>query len=254
VFIMRKLWSLVLGVVVVLPAAAAAQTAPAAPSSGDRGFLAVHVGSQSGSSDLTDGFTFSQYDETATVSIRQSYGGNPIVNIEGGARIVGQLFAGVAFTRGSNTIDTTVDATIPNPLFFDRLRSASLATELDHKETAVHLFARYVIPVNEKFEIGLSAGPSFISVTHSLVTNVAFQESAAPFTTVTLTGTTNREESERVVAANVGANATYRLTTQVGIDGFFRYAKGATDVAGAGGTVEIKAGGTQFGIGVRFGF
>lgn len=248
----RTLWSLALGLA-MLPAAAGAQTSPSAPN-GDRAFLAIHAGAQSGSADLTDGFTFSQYDETASVNLRQSYGGNPIVNIEGGVRVFGQIFAGAAFTTGSHTIDTVVDASIPSPLFFDRPRTASLTAAQDHKETAIHLFARYVIPVNEKVDVGISAGPSFISVSHQLVTNIAFQEGSAPFTSVTLTGVTAREVSETVVAANVGANVTVRLTDLIGVDGFFRYAKGAKDVAAAGGSVDIKGGGTQFGIGVRLGF
>jgi opacity protein-like surface antigen len=252
--IKRMLWPLVLGTA-VLPAAALAQPAsPPSPSSGNRAFVAIHVGAQTGSSDLTDGFTFPQYDETATVSLRQSYGGNPIFNIEGGARVWGQVFAGVAFSMGSTTIDATTDASIPNPIFFDQPRAASMQTELDHRERAVHLFARYVVPINEDFEVGISAGPSFINVSHELVTDVTFEEGAAPFTTVTLTGASTRKESKTVTAANIGANVTYRLTPSLGVDGYFRYAKGAKDVTGAGGSVEIKAGGTQIGIGVRYGF
>ncbi len=254
--IMRKLWLLVLGVA-ALPVAANAQPAPAtvaSPSSGTRGFVAVHVGSQMGSSDLTDSFTFAQYDETASVAARQSYGGNVLVNVEGGWRVWGQVFAGLAFSTGSSSIDAVTDASIPNPIFFDQPRAASLQAEFDHKERAVHLFARYILPINEDLEVGFSAGPSFISVSHEVVTGITFDEGAAPFTTVVLTGASTRKESETAATLNIGANVTYRLNPNLGVDGFLRYARGSVDMAGATGDVEVKAGGTQIGIGVRYGF
>jgi hypothetical protein len=252
--IMRMLCPLVLGMA-VLPAAALAQPASVpTPPSPSRGFVALHIGAQTGSSVLDDGFTFPQYDETATVALRQAYGGNAIINLEGGARVWGRVFAGLAFSAGSTTIDATSSASIPNPIFFDQPRAASLESELKHRERAVHLFARYVLPINEDLEVGISVGPSFISVSHELVTDITFEEGAAPFTTVVLTGASSRKESETVTTANIGANVTYRLTPSLGLDGFFRYAKGAADVTGAGGSVEIDAGGTQIGIGVRYGF
>ncbi len=252
---MRMFRSVVLGLL-ALPALAGAQTAggqAAAPAS-ERGFVAAHVGGQAGSTDLTDGFTFPQYDETGTVSIRQGYGGGAIFNIEGGFRVTGAIFAGIALSAGSSRVDTNVDASIPHPLIFDRPRTASLTSEQDHSETAFHLFARYRIPVNEQITVGISAGPSFIRVRQDLVTTVSFQEGGAPFTTVTLTGTGEREETATVATANVGANVTYRIAEAFGVDGFFRYARGATDVDGAGGSVEIKGGGTQFGIGIQYRF
>jgi opacity protein-like surface antigen len=255
---MRMTWCAGLALT-LLPALASAQATPAPATAAvpARGFVALHFGAQSGESELVDGFSFPQYDETAAVAVRQSIGGGGLINFEGGARVYGRWYAGLAISRTSNNIETTVDASIPNPLVFDQPRRADPLTNeaLKHSETGYHLFARYVFPVNDQFEIGVSAGPSFISVTHDVVTGISFQEGSAPFTTVTLTGTTQREESETVTAFNFGANATYRITGQFGVDGFFRYAKGSTDVAGAStGTVEISGGGAQFGVGVRYAF
>jgi opacity protein-like surface antigen len=253
----RMTWCGVLALV-GLPALVSAQATPTAATAAApaRGFVALHFGTQSGESELVDGFSFPQYDETAVVAVRQSIGGGGLINFEGGARVYGQLYAGLAISRTSNNIETTVNASIPNPLVFDQPRRADLTNEaLKHSETGYHLFARYVFPINDQFEIGVSAGPSFISVSHDVVTGISFQESAAPFTTVSVTGTTQREESATVTAFNFGANATYRITGQFGVDGFFRYAKGSTDVTGAStATVEISGGGAQFGVGVRYAF
>ena len=135
-----------------------------------------------------------------------------LVNVEGGWRVWGQVFAGRRLHRRVELDRRGDRASIPNPIFFDQPRAASLQAEFDHRERAVHLFARYILPINEDFEIGFSAGPSFISVSHELVTGITFDEGAAPFTTVVLTGASTRKESETAATLNIGANVTYRLT------------------------------------------
>jgi Outer membrane protein beta-barrel domain len=268
---MRMTWTLVL-TLAFAPAAASAQNPappppataqkptpprkPAVPRVDDVGFFAVHIGGQAGSTDLVDRFSFEVYQEQATVDVDQHYGGGLLFNIEGGVRVYPSVFLGLAITRMGNEIDTVVNASIPHPLLFDRPRTAEPLTDTsaEHGETGFHIFGRYVVPVTPALEIGVSAGPSFYRVSHDIVTDVQFQEGAAPFSTVTLTGLTVEDESATIVTFGFGANATYRVTDQVGVDGFFRYARGSGDVAGRSGDVEIDAGGAQFGVGVKFGF
>jgi len=239
---------------VCLPLHAAAQTtAPSIQS--ERAFVAIHLGGQAGSTDASDQFSFAQYDETATVGVTQAHGGGGLLNVEGGVRVIGPLFAGVAFSRASTAIDTRVEASIPNPLEFDRPRTAQLTpSDLDHSATGVHLFARYTQPLNARVQIGVSAGPTFYNASPAVVSGIAFQEGVAPFSSVTLTSVSVRKESETITTLNVGANVTVGVTSRIGVDGFFRYARGTWDVPGQGGPVEVKVGGTQVGVGARFGF
>jgi opacity protein-like surface antigen len=243
------------------PAAPAAQPAPAAstpsssPSSGSKAFVAVHFGGQAGSSSLRDVFTFTQYDETATVTTDQDYGGGVLFNIEGGYKFGARWAAGVAFTRTGGNADSRVTASIPHPQVFDSPRTATFDTaDTNHSERAAHFFVAYLFPVNDAFEMRVFAGPSVINVHHDLVSAVTFTETA-PFTNVTITGTTNQEESKTVGAFHVGLGGTYAVTDRVGVDGFFRFARRTVDLPGvSSGSTEIKAGGAQFGVGLRVGF
>jgi opacity protein-like surface antigen len=238
----------------------AAQPAPAAStpsssSSESKAFVAVHFGGQAGSSSLRDVFTFTQYDETATVTTDQDYGGGVLFNIEGGYKFGARWAAGVAFTRTGGNADSNITASIPHPQIFDAPRTATFDTaDTNHSERAAHFFIAYLFPVNDSFEARVFAGPSVINVHHDLVSAVSFTE-AAPFTSVTINGTTNDEASKTVGAFHFGVGGTYAVTDRFGVDGFFRFARRTVDLPGVGsGTAEIKAGGAQFGVGLRVGF
>jgi opacity protein-like surface antigen len=241
------------------PAAPAAQPAPATPSSsssnGTKAFVAVHFGGQAGGSDLRDVFTFTQYDETATVTTDQEYGGGVLFNIEGGYKFGSRWEAGVAFTRTGGNADSLVTANIPHPQVFDSPRTATFDTaDTNHSERAVHFFVAYLFPVSEALQMRVFAGPSVINVHHDLVSAVDFTETA-PFTSVTINGTTNSEASKTTAAFHFGVGGTYVLTDRLGVDGFFRFARRTVDLPGVGsGTAEVKAGGAQFGVGLRVGF
>jgi len=255
-----------------LPASVAAQSSPtsrsAAPMSSSstqasrtasspatKGFAAVHIGGQAGTSDLVDTFTFTVYDEVASVSTDQEYGGDFLFNVEGGYQILDRLSVGLAITRTSGEISAPLTASIPHPRIFDAPRTATLdVADANHSETGFHFFASYLFPVTPMIDVRVFAGPSVYNVSHDLVSAIEFEE-AEPFTSVTLTGTTLDERSETVAAFHVGAGATYHLTDRFGIDGFFRYARRTVDVAAVqSGEVEIKVGGAQLGVGVRVGF
>lgn len=237
--------------------APAAQPAASTPSSSSesKAFVAVHFGGQAGSSSLRDVFTFTQYDETASVTTDQDYGGGVLFNIEGGVKFGARWAAGAAFTRTGGNADSRVTASIPHPQIFDAPRTATFDTgDTNHSERAVHFFVAYLFPLSDAFEMRVFAGPSVINVHHDLVSAVNFTETA-PFTSVTINGTTSQEESKTVGAFNVGLGGTYLVTDRVGIDGFFRFARRTVDLPGvSGGTTEIKAGGAQFGVGLRVGF
>jgi opacity protein-like surface antigen len=242
----------------LLPTAALAQqasTSTAPSSASTRGYVAVHVGGQAGSSSSEDSFTFSAYDETATVTTDQEYGGGFLFNIEGGYAFLPRVAAGLAITRASSDADTRLSATIPHPQLFDRPRTATFSTsDATHSEIGYHLFVSYLVPVSERFDVRVFAGPSIFRVSHDLVSAITFTETT-PFTSVTITGATVDERTKTVGAFHVGAGGTYRITDRFGVDGFFRFARRTVDLASVtSGTTEVKVGGAQLGVGARIGF
>lgn len=233
----------------------AAQTSSPASARDHKGFVAVHFGGQSNSSHLTDTFTFNVYDEVATVSDNQEYGGGVLFNFEGGFAFNPRLAAGIAVSHSSGDTDARVDASIPHPVVFDQRRSTTFdVPDTTHSETGIHFFVAYQQAVSDKLGIRVFAGPSVLSVKHDLVSAIQFTETA-PFTNVTINSATLTQIKETVGAFHVGAGATYDVTDMIGVDGFFRFARRTVDVSGvAGDNVEVRIGGAQFGVGVRVGF
>lgn len=235
-----------------LPSVAAAQS-----STDQRAFVSVYLGAQTGENDVVDGLEFTVYDEKASVGTTQTYNGGTLFAFGGGVKVAGQIFVGAQFSRTSDQAVATASAQIPNPIVFARPRAASLSAEdFKHSERALHLLAGYWLPVSDSFDVMVSGGPTFFSITHEIINSVDFIESVFPFNTVTLSRLNGVERSESSVGFNIGAEAMYLATPRVGIGGFARLAKGSVDLQGGGGsgTVNMDVGGFQLGVGVRFGF
>lgn len=233
------------------PSVATAQSA-----NDQHAFVSVYFGTQVGERDVTDEFDFSAYEETATVKAGQTYKGGKFVALGGGVKVAGQFFVGAQFTNTGKDSSTTATASIPHPLIFNRPRTATAtADDFVHKERALHLLAGYWLPVNRTFDVMVSGGPTFFSVTHELVSGVQFSEAGFPFSTVNVTSLTGTEEQEGATGFNVGLDATFRFNPTVGIAGFGRFSKGSIDLPSPGnGTVTVDVGGMQLGVGIRLAF
>ena len=232
-----------------LPLTAAAQPAATV----GRGFFSVYMGAQSGDGASTQGGTFSIYEEQGTFGAKQSYDGAGLLSIGGGVRVMGHLAVGAAFSRMSDDQAGTVTVSAPHPLVFATLRTAALAQSgLKHEETAFHLQALYVVPVGEKFELVVGGGPSFISVKHDFVSGAGFAETSAPYSNINITNVKVTRADKTATGFNVGAEATFFLTRNIGVGGFARWAGAKAHLdTGAGRTEAVDLGGPQIGAGVR---
>lgn len=219
------------------------------------GFIVVYGGAQSGSFDLTDNRTFTIYDEEASLTGTQDYGGGGLFWVGGGVRVWDAFLVGAAVSYTSDKYNSPVTASIPNPLVFNQPRTAAVDVGgLEHKELAIHLQGIWMVPLGDRFDVGFSAGPSIFNVDHDFVGDVNVQEQGFPFNTVTLAPGAVRSESKTAVGFNLGAEATYGLTDALGISGFLRYTRATAKMPGVAGDVDVKAGGTMFGVGARLTF
>lgn len=259
---MRIVALLVLGLICV-PSVGLAQSGPFSTPWDGRGFVEIGGGGQGGSHLLTETSRFAIYDEEATVNLSQSYGGGPFLNVGGGVKVWQNLLFGIAYTRFSNSVDTNIQARVPNPLVANRFRDAELRpSDLRHKENTVHLSAIYMVPLNDDFTIALSIGPSFASVSHEFARDVRVAEVSGPpaFDTVAISDPAFIRSSKTKATINVGANLDYDLPFRMGDTGRvgavvgFRYAAGSVSLAGASGPVDVKFGGPQITGGVRVTF
>lgn len=227
----------------------------------DRGFLNISFGFQSKSAtDLAFERSFTLYDETAKITAGQTIetsGGMP--SVTAGARLFGNFGVGLGFTRISTEAITEVSASVPHPLFYDQPRTAA-ATEdrLKHTEAALHVMGLFMLPMGEKFDVMLSAGPTFFSVEQGTPNLGAIQigADAAPFTAVTLTSVGQVSTKKSQVGFNIGADVTLHVARHFGIGGFVRYTGANVEITptGLAEAVKVEVGGMQYGGGIRIRF
>jgi hypothetical protein len=224
----------------------------------DRGYINIGWGVESGSSSMTDSRTTSIYEETATITSASTFTSGSLFDVGVGVRVYRNLTVGVAYHQEQNDTEGQLTGSIPSPVFFNRPRTLTESiTGLDRKEQATHLQFGWVIPIGQKLDVMVSAGPSFFRMTQEVVSDVRIGEQGGAFTTVVATPTvTERKKSQ--TGYNVGADATYIVwqndSIRIGAGGFVRYTKAEMDIDMLTTSQPTEAGGVQFGFGARLRF
>jgi Outer membrane protein beta-barrel domain len=215
-------------------------------------FVNVNVGAQPQDRTITSNTTFPLYDETATIDSTYQIPSGAFFEIGGGYHIGGRypilrrvtIGASVSFFNHNGS--GGLAGLIPDPLFFDRPATVNVDVgELEHKETGVHVFATYWMPISEKMDVTVSIGPSFIHVTQDVVSSITVPEPTQDIIY------TLENESGTAVGINVGVDGNYMLTRNYGVGAFLRYAGGSEDLPHA---PDLKVGGFQVGVGARIRF
>jgi hypothetical protein len=236
---------------------ASSASAQVIPAWTDRGFFNVNIGTQPDERQTAGRGTAPLHGGTASFEWALPVESGGIFDVSGGWRVWRNAAVGVAFSSFSDTSETTVRATIPDPLIVDTPHTDTRTfTGLEHKERGVHLSILYVVPVRwiPRLQASISAGPSFFSVSKDIVSAVTFTEGETTIGTAT---TTSLDES--ATGGHVGLDLSYAVLENVqGIRGigagfFVRYAKATVDAAGIdGGSFDV--GGVHVGGGLRVRF
>jgi opacity protein-like surface antigen len=234
-----------------VPFTVAAQTAAEG-----RGYVSIFGGVQGADGGSQQSGTFSAYGESGRWDAEQSFDGGSTLWFGGGARVAGNFGIGAAYSRTTDKQVATVTVTAPHPLLFDTTRTGSLEeNSLKHNVNAFHLQALYFFPVNEQFDVVVSAGPSFYTITHDFVTNAGFAEVGSPYTSINVTNVAITESDKTQTGFNLGAEAAYYFTKNVGIGGALRYLVATADMdVSSGVTSEVEISGMQFAIGAKIRF
>jgi hypothetical protein len=255
---MRKLAGfLMLGLLAIGSREAAAQGQGIGATSDDRVFITVGFGVESGSSDMTDTLNLTVYEEPATVTTSTSWASGSFFEGSVAVRAYRNFTVGVAYHQETNTTDTDITGVVPHPIFFNRPRNVS-ATEsgLYRRENAAHLTFGWIVPIDDKLDVHVTAGPSFFRLRQDVVSSVRAAETADlnnPVVQATVT-----EQRKSVTGFNVGADVSYILwqndDMRIGAGGFLRYTSAEADVLMLANEVSTKVGGMQFGFGGRIRF
>lgn len=238
-----RLIALAAGVLLTATSARAQTAEPA------RIYVNVNAGAQMQSHTLETSVTFPIYGQTAGVNTAQSIDTGPFFDLSVGGRFWNDIGVGVGFAAFKNASDLVGVASIPHPVFFDSAATVNFTTGADHQERNIYLVALWFVPLTERLDATLSAGPSFIRVQQGLLANVTVPNQTQDAIPNVVT------EEAWGTGINVGGDVTYDLMTtgnvRIGLGGFLRY-NGASVELPSG--ADVDAGGFQGGGGLRFRF
>ncbi len=208
---------------------------------------------QVNSNDFDDSSTFRRNAENGRLDTAYDVGGGLAFDVSGSYLVWKQLAVGVGLTLFSASTTTTINAQVPHPFFFNQPRTVTGEVDGDRSETAVHIQARWLIPVSPKMLVTVFGGPSFFSVEQDIVSDLEFSESY-PFDTATFTRAIAASQSESAVGVNIGGDVAYYFTPNVGVGGTVQYSGATVQMTVPSGTADVKAGGLQVGGGLRLRF
>jgi hypothetical protein len=236
------------GAMAAVGSEARAQTQPPPAT---KGFVNVNVGMQPSSRSVGRTNSFPVYGETATLTTAQENGEGGIFDITGGYRFGPDWYGpnlgvAVGFSNFTNTSDSGVVVTVPDPLIFDRPQTVNTSVnDLQYSERGVHLQAVWFMPITNQIDVALSAGPSFIRVSQDLVSTVSIPAGTQNATPVVAT------EKKTGIGINIGIDGSYLFTRNLGAGVFLRYAGAKVDLPSIG---DLRVGGFQAGVGARVRF
>ena len=229
-----------------------AGTAQAQPA---RVTLVLDGGGQFSSGAFGQSFTLRKYVEDAPVTTDVKMDVAPFVDAGLRLRVAGGLGIGVVGFSTTGKAKGTVDARIPHPFYYGQLRAISGdLTGLDRKETGAHLELTYSADLSRSVGITLFGGPTYFSVEQALVNDVTYTESY-PYDTAAYASAPTTPVKDTGIGYNAGLELVWKLGRRAGLAGLARYTTADIPLTVAtGNSVDLKAGGIQAGLGLRFGF
>jgi hypothetical protein len=211
-------------------------------------------GVQPAGTSFDDTFEVPLYTETERVNVDYPMKSGPVIDVRGGYRVWKRLTVGVGVTRYSQRADARVEARLPHPFFDNQFRDVEGTTSALRAETTTHLLLGWMLPLSDRMRVMLTAGPSFVNVEQTLVTDVEYSETY-PYDTAEFTGASTRRASRSATGFNAAADLTWMFSRQVGAGALVQVSQAHARLsAGEGRTIAVDAGGVQFAGGLRLFF
>jgi hypothetical protein len=216
----------------------------------DQAFVNVSGGMQTGSRTLATASSFPLYEETATVTTSQDVEGGGFFDVSGGYKVHRNLAVGLGYSRTGSTADAAIAASIPSPAVHDQFRSVTASsTDLKHNESALHFTATWMMPVTDKIDVGVFAGPTIFMVEQDVPASLTVTEPGPAINAVSIS-TTDKSSA----GFHLGVDVAYMITPRFGVGGLARYTRGSIEIEGAADDEKLAVGGFQIGAGLRVRF
>ena len=96
----------------------------------------------------------------------------------GGVRLYRRFGIGLRVAaEAKQALNSSISVTVPNPVFFNRPRTAQITVPLDRTERTLDLSVEYLVPLPERIGVRAFAGRSRVRITQALIREVRYAES-----------------------------------------------------------------------------
>ncbi|MDQ3171386.1 MAG: hypothetical protein M3Q55_14720 [Acidobacteriota bacterium] len=237
------------GLIILTTSFAEAQTSFQSGSE-PRFFLSANGVFQLGSSTVDDRFEFVEFAETGT--IETSFDAGDAIGLDGGVgvRLWRNFGVGGAVSTYAPEEGGEVTARLPHPFHFNQHREVTGEAGLTRKETAIHASVLYFVPIGEKLQAIIGAGPTFFQADQSFVNDVLYTHEY-PYDTATFTSAEIDNESASGVGFNASLDLSWRFSRSFGVGGIVRYATATLPFTPGERSADVEVGGVQAGLGIR---
>lgn len=216
----------------------------AQPSSGGP-FVNANLAIQEGPRTLSVAVPADVFGSSGTLAIDDSLSGGTLVDVAAGAR--GRRFAfgvGYSRTRVEDSLDLTASTIQFSPGSFQRL-VRGVTPGLVHDERAFYFSAGAIRQVTGRFDVTVSAGPSFFKVRQTLPDGVTLTEPLG----ASIRHVSTRVVEESAIGLQASVDLNWMIRPHIGVGGLGRYSWGSIDLPDS--TSPMTIGGLTVGIGLR---
>ncbi|MCC7007338.1 MAG: hypothetical protein IT184_00830 [Acidobacteria bacterium] len=209
-----------------------------------RAFVNVDVGAALTAKADDTRFVFPLYGEDASVGLARKIGRGGVWDLTGGVTLTQQFGVAVHYRRLSSSAAGALDASLPDPAFFDTAHSVTGAVEsLVHEETWFAGLLAFRVLTRPGLDVTVLGGPAVVRVTHEVAADVT-----AP--TIASVALTLEKRTRDLMGGQIGLDVRRMLGRRIGIGGFVRYSA----AKGHLGAYRADLGGVQVGGGARLRF
>lgn len=216
--------------------------------------LGFNAGYQAATNTFSDRFTFEVYKEQGTTEAQYPVRGDVMFDGGGSVRLWKRLGAGVTVSRYTRNASAHTESRVPHPLYLEQPREVTGESGAKRTETAAHVQVLYLVAAPGRLRVTASAGPSYINVEQDLIAMVRYQDTY-PFDVATFTGADTRTARRGAAGFNAGVEGVWMFNRRFGAGALVRFTRATVKLDAPGSrTIEVDAGGTQAGVGLRVRF
>ncbi len=208
-------------------------------------FIDANFGISALPSTLNASSTFPLFAETAVVSSSEKPAVAPVFDMRVGVRPWQRFGLALGISASNGNANGTATASVPSAIFFNSPTMMDIQESgLKRREFGFHVQALWFLPISDKLELAIGAGPSLVHVEQAIMTVNPPSGTGDP-----TSGSINRVGTAK--GGNAGVDATFKLSARLGVGFFARYVAASGDLPDMPG---VKVRGLQSGGGIRLKF